>query len=58
MSIDKPVGPICVRFPSTLRKTLDTYIESKDLVRSRYIRQAVVEKLRRDRAAGLPPEKV
>jgi len=49
MSAAKPESPITFRAPALLRRTLDQHLQAHDLVRSRFIRQAIAEKLRRDR---------
>lgn len=48
----KPESPISFRPGSVLRRTLDNHIATHDLVRSRFIRAAITEKLHRDRAAA------
>lgn len=42
--------PISVRLPLPLRRTLDAYLQETDRVRGRFVRAAIVEKLRRERA--------
>lgn len=42
-------SPITFRVSKQLRRQLDSHVIDHDLVRSRFLRAAIVEKLRRDR---------
>ena len=42
-------SPITFRVSKQLRRQLDNHVIDHDLVRSRFLRAAIVEKLRRDR---------
>lgn len=50
--VKKPESPVSVRLPPTLRRTLDAHLQTKDQVRSRFIRSAITEKLLRERASA------
>lgn len=44
-----PDSPVTFRVSSVLRKQLEQHVNDHDLVKSRFLRAAVIEKLRRDR---------
>lgn len=49
MQKKNPDSPITFRVSSVLRRQLEQHMNDHDLVKSRFLRAAVVEKLRRDR---------
>lgn len=49
MTKKNPDSPVTFRVSSVLRKQLEQHVNDHDLVKSRFLRAAVIEKLRRDR---------
>lgn len=54
MTPEKPESPITLRVPTNLRRVLEAHLARHDLVRSRFVRAAITEKLHRDRKVVSP----
>lgn len=51
MTKNKLENPITLRVPLPLRRVLEDHLAEHDLVRSRFVRAAITEKLMRERSA-------